>query len=45
MKTNDLVTMVVAEEDAGRRMPFAFLAELMKRVSNDWNARSGLDTC
>ncbi|ORY74737.1 synaptobrevin-domain-containing protein [Leucosporidium creatinivorum] len=32
-KTSDVVTMVVAEDSAGRRMPFGFLAELMKRFT------------
>jgi hypothetical protein len=32
-KTNGIVAMVVAEDSAGRRMPFGFLADLMKRVS------------
>jgi hypothetical protein len=32
-KTNDVVTMCVAEDSAGRRVPFGFLAELMKRFN------------
>lgn len=32
-KTNDVVTMCVAEDSAGRRIPFAFLAELMRRFN------------
>lgn len=31
-KSNGVVALVVAEDSAGRRMPFAFLAELHKRV-------------
>lgn len=31
IKANGLVAMVVAADEAGRRMPFAFLAELHKR--------------
>lgn len=33
IKSNNVVVLVVAEDSAGRRMPFSFLAELMKRVS------------
>lgn len=31
--SNGLVSLVVAEDVAGRRMPFAFLHELQKKVS------------
>ena len=31
-KLNGVVALVVAEDSAGRRMPFSFLAELHKRV-------------
>lgn len=36
--SNGLVTLVVAEDVAGRRMPFAFLHELQKKVRRriDW---------
>ena len=32
-KSNGIVALVVADDEAGRRMPFAFLAELHKQVS------------
>ncbi|KAM0786913.1 hypothetical protein ACM66B_002337 [Microbotryomycetes sp. NB124-2] len=37
IKSNNVVVMVIAQQDAGRRMPFAFLAELLKRFNAKFN--------
>lgn len=39
VKSNDVVAMVVAEDSAGRRMPFGFLAELMKRFTTAYSSQ------
>ncbi|KAK4057378.1 hypothetical protein OIO90_001447 [Microbotryomycetes sp. JL221] len=43
IKTNNVVVMVIAQQEAGRRVPFAFLAELMKRASPVFNAKFNID--
>ncbi|GAA6030852.1 hypothetical protein JCM8097_008907 [Rhodosporidiobolus ruineniae] len=42
-KKDGVTTLVVSEDEAGRRMPFAFLAELHRRFTSSFNANEILD--